>query len=85
MVVMVAGKGEGEGKDVEANCNAKPIIFNFGDSNSDTGGFAARFGEPVNPPYGRTFFGCSTGRLSDGRLVLDFLCTLSLSLSPFWL
>ncbi|EPS71679.1 hypothetical protein M569_03079, partial [Genlisea aurea] len=54
-------------------CNA-PIIFNFGDSNSDTGGISSGVGFPVNLPNGRTFFGLSTGRLSDGRLLIDFLC-----------
>lgn len=51
-----------------------PVIFNFGDSNSDTGGLAAGLGFPVNPPNGRSFFRRSTGRLSDGRLLIDFLC-----------
>lgn len=55
-------------------------IFNFGDSNSDTGGFWAAF--PAQPgPFGMTFFGRPTGRASDGRLVIDFLGTLFLSLS----
>ncbi|XP_010070070.2 GDSL esterase/lipase At1g09390 [Eucalyptus grandis] len=52
----------------------RPVVFNFGDSNSDTGGLAAGLGFPVNPPNGRSFFGRSTGRLCDGRLVIDFLC-----------
>ncbi|KAF2313078.1 hypothetical protein GH714_009122 [Hevea brasiliensis] len=47
-------------------------IFNFGDSNSDTGGKAAAF-YPLNPPYGETFFHRSTGRYSDGRLIIDFI------------
>ncbi|KAL9168256.1 hypothetical protein ABFS82_04G004000 [Erythranthe guttata] len=51
-----------------------PVIFNFGDSNSDTGGFAAAMGYEFGYPYGRSFFHRSTGRLSDGRLVIDFLC-----------
>lgn len=55
-------------------CLRAPVIFNFGDSNSDTGGLVAGLGFPVNSPYGRSFFGRSTGRLSDGRLILDFLC-----------
>ncbi|KAI4301676.1 hypothetical protein L6164_034929 [Bauhinia variegata] len=51
-----------------------PVIFVFGDSNSDTGGLAAGLGFRINLPNGRTFFHRSTGRLSDGRLVIDFLC-----------
>ncbi|KAK2977196.1 LOW QUALITY PROTEIN: hypothetical protein RJ640_008821 [Escallonia rubra] len=57
-----------------AQCKNPPVIFNFGDSNSDTGGLVAGLGFPVNLPNGRTFFGRSTGRLCDGRLVIDFLC-----------
>ncbi|KAG9459872.1 hypothetical protein H6P81_004380 [Aristolochia fimbriata] len=59
---------------VESRCVKKPVIFNFGDSNSDTGGLMAGFGYPINLPYGRLFFRRSTGRLSDGRLIIDFLC-----------
>lgn len=50
------------------------VIFNFGDSNSDTGGMAAVNGMNINLPEGRTFFRRPTGRLSDGRLVIDFIC-----------
>ncbi|KAL1544946.1 GDSL esterase/lipase LIP-4-like [Salvia divinorum] len=50
------------------------VIFNFGDSNSDTGGFAAANGFNFGYPYCRAFFHQPTGRLSDGRLILDFLC-----------
>uniref|UniRef100_A0A7N1A0F4 Uncharacterized protein n=1 Tax=Kalanchoe fedtschenkoi TaxID=63787 RepID=A0A7N1A0F4_KALFE len=57
-----------------SKCTHPPIIFNFGDSNSDTGGLVAGLGYPVFPPNGRTYFRRSTGRLSDGRLVIDFLC-----------
>ncbi|XP_068660041.1 GDSL esterase/lipase LIP-4 [Aristolochia californica] len=59
---------------VESRCLKKPIIFNFGDSNSDTGGLMAGLGYPINLPNGRQFFHRSTGRLSDGRLIIDFLC-----------
>lgn len=59
---------------VRSACKNPPVIFNFGDSNSDTGGLVAGLGIPVVLPNGRTFFGKSTGRLSDGRLVIDFLC-----------
>jgi hypothetical protein len=50
------------------------IIFNFGDSNSDTGGMAAVNGMNIELPQGRTFFRRPTGRLTDGRLVIDFIC-----------
>lgn len=50
------------------------VVFVFGDSNSDTGGLASGLGFPINLPNGRTFFRRSTGRLSDGRLVIDLLC-----------
>ncbi|KAL5700733.1 hypothetical protein ACHQM5_026142 [Ranunculus cassubicifolius] len=68
-----------------SQCTKTPIIFNFGDSNSDTGGLVAGLGYTVNLPYGRTFFRRSTGRLSDGRLVIDLLCeTVNSSyLSPY--
>uniref|UniRef100_A0A5B6YRE7 GDSL esterase/lipase n=1 Tax=Davidia involucrata TaxID=16924 RepID=A0A5B6YRE7_DAVIN len=59
---------------VLSQCKNAPVIFNFGDSNSDTGGLVAGLGFTVNSPNGRTFFHRSTGRLSDGRLVIDFLC-----------
>ncbi|XP_010522937.1 PREDICTED: GDSL esterase/lipase At4g01130 [Tarenaya hassleriana] len=47
-------------------------IFNFGDSNSDTGGFWAAFPAQTGP-WGSTFFKKPAGRASDGRLVIDFL------------
>ncbi|KAK4478238.1 hypothetical protein RD792_017521 [Penstemon davidsonii] len=47
-------------------------IYNFGDSNSDTGSVSATFGR-VPPPNGRTFFGKPSGRYSDGRLIIDFI------------
>lgn len=49
-----------------------PAIFNFGDSNSDTGGLSAAFGQ-APPPHGETFFHAPAGRYSDGRLVIDFI------------
>ncbi|KAK3128449.1 hypothetical protein QOZ80_6BG0461850 [Eleusine coracana subsp. coracana] len=49
-----------------------PAVFNFGDSNSDTGGFWAAF--PAQPgPFGMTYFRKPAGRASDGRLVIDFI------------
>lgn len=49
-----------------------PAIFNFGDSNSDTGCMAAAF-YPEVLPYGETFFHEPVGRASDGRLIIDFI------------
>lgn len=61
-----AGHGRGPGR-----C----VMFNFGDSNSDTGGLAAGAGFQLHRPHGRLFFGRPSGRFSDGRLYIDFLCT----------
>ena len=47
-------------------------IFNFGDSNSDTGCMAAAF-YPMPAPCGETFFHEPVGRASDGRLIIDFI------------
>ncbi|XP_059640425.1 GDSL esterase/lipase At5g14450-like [Cornus florida] len=52
-------------------CNF-PAIYNFGDSNSDTGGISAAF-EPIPAPYGDNFFRRPAGRDSDGRLIIDFI------------
>lgn len=49
-----------------------PAIFNFGDSNSDTGGLSAAFGQAPSP-NGETYFHHPAGRYSDGRLILDFI------------
>ncbi|WCJ38568.1 GDSL esterase/lipase At5g14450 [Euphorbia peplus] len=49
-----------------------PLLFNFGDSNSDTGGYSASF-HRIHPPHGDTFFGQPSGRLCDGRLIIDFI------------
>jgi phospholipase/lecithinase/hemolysin len=54
-------------------CNF-PAIFNFGDSNSDTGGLSAAFGA-APPPNGETFFKKPAGRYCDGRLVIDFIAS----------
>ncbi|KAL8133691.1 esterase-like [Apium graveolens] len=51
-----------------------PAIYNFGDGNSDTGGFTATFGSsPLF--YGQTFFNGPSGRSSDGRLIIDFMAS----------
>lgn len=52
----------------------KPLIINFGDANSDTGGVLAGAGLPIGLPDGITFFHKGTGRFGDGRLILDFIC-----------
>ncbi|RZC88760.1 hypothetical protein C5167_031132 [Papaver somniferum] len=52
-------------------CNF-PAVFNFGDSNSDTGGMSAAL-YPIGTPNGETFFGKPSGRASDGRLIVDFM------------
>ncbi|PIM97934.1 Alpha-L-fucosidase [Handroanthus impetiginosus] len=52
-------------------CNYS-AIYNFGDSNSDTGGIFAAFYPPA-PPSGETYFGRPAGRASDGRLIIDFI------------
>ncbi|KAL6839560.1 hypothetical protein ACP4OV_030499 [Aristida adscensionis] len=49
-----------------------PAVFNFGDSNSDTGGFCAAF-PAQQGPFGMTYFHRPVGRASDGRLVIDFI------------
>ncbi|XP_028792951.1 GDSL esterase/lipase At5g14450-like [Neltuma alba] len=49
-----------------------PAIYNFGDSNSDTGGISAAF-VPISGPYGEGFFRKPAGRDSDGRLIVDFI------------
>ena len=57
-----------------AACARRPVVFAFGDSNTDTGGVAAGLGYYSPLPEGRVFFRRSTGRLCDGRLVIDYLC-----------
>ncbi|KAK2994069.1 hypothetical protein RJ640_024333 [Escallonia rubra] len=54
-----------------------PAIYNFGDSNSDTGGRSAAIRE-VTAPHGETFFGKPSGRVCDGRLIIDFIAKESL-------
>ena len=56
-----------------------PAIYNFGDSNSDTGGISAAF-YPAGQPSGETFFHQPVGRASDGRLIIDFIGILPFNL-----
>ncbi|KAG5604800.1 hypothetical protein H5410_026292 [Solanum commersonii] len=58
-----------------SNCNFA-AIFNFGDSNSDTGGLSAAFGQAPYP-NGETFFHAPAGRFFDGRLLIDFIDKLT--------
>ena len=66
-VLLLAGAASAQAQKYNA-------VFNFGDSNSDTGGMAAAKGWHIAPPEGRAFFHHPTGRFCDGRLVIDFLC-----------
>ncbi|XP_024024014.1 GDSL esterase/lipase At5g14450 [Morus notabilis] len=54
-----------------SDCNF-PAIFNFGDSNSDTGGKSAAF-HRLPSPNGDTFFHKPSGRYCDGKVILDFI------------
>uniref|UniRef100_A0A0E0PPQ6 GDSL esterase/lipase n=1 Tax=Oryza rufipogon TaxID=4529 RepID=A0A0E0PPQ6_ORYRU len=53
-------------------------MFSFGDSYIDTGNFVI-MATPVmpmwidKPPYGMTFFGHPTGRVCNGRVIVDFI------------
>ncbi|MCL7022614.1 hypothetical protein MKW94_021273 [Papaver nudicaule] len=63
-------------------------IFSFGDSLADTGNVL--FSQPEEYvgklPYGETYFHQSTGRFSDGRLVIDFIAkSVGLPLVPPYL
>ncbi|KAM7518874.1 hypothetical protein LguiB_017836 [Lonicera macranthoides] len=69
-------------QDVAALKNCKfPAIYNFGDSNSDTGAFSA-ISRQLPLPYGETYFRAQSGRSSDGRLIIDFLGGVFESLLP---
>ncbi|XP_022938608.1 GDSL esterase/lipase At3g27950-like [Cucurbita moschata] len=64
------GAAAGGGGD-SASCRF-PAVYNFGDSNSDTGGISAAF-DAIQSPNGMTFFGHPSGRACDGRLIIDFM------------
>ncbi|KAL6615697.1 hypothetical protein ACP70R_037967 [Stipagrostis hirtigluma subsp. patula] len=68
-------------------CGCYKRIFSFGDSIIDTGNFAYATGKSPTPvkelPYGMTYFNRPTGRVSDGRVILDFYAqALGLPLIP---
>jgi hypothetical protein len=67
----VSGQGDDDPAPAAA-CARRPVVFAFGDSNTDTGGVAAGLGYYYPLPEGRVFFRRSTGRLCDGRLVIDY-------------
>ncbi|KAL4383705.1 hypothetical protein GQ457_15G022460 [Hibiscus cannabinus] len=50
-----------------------PAVFNFGDSNSDTGGIVAGKAFTLARFNGQTYFHEFSGRFCDGRLIIDFL------------
>lgn len=61
---------------IVSNGNPLPYeaIFNFGDSTSDTGNAATDY--PTmnkNGAYGSTYFKHPSGRMSDGRIIIDFI------------
>ncbi|KAK1359456.1 putative alpha-L-fucosidase [Heracleum sosnowskyi] len=64
----VASQERGKG----SNPCVFPAIYNFGDSNSDTGGISAAF-LPIPDPNGQDFFHKPAGRVGDGRLIVDFI------------
>ncbi|KAL5674192.1 hypothetical protein ACJX0J_018498, partial [Zea mays] len=55
-------------------CGCFKRIFSFGDSIIDTGNFASTVrSTPIKElPYGITYFNRSTGRVCDGRVIIDF-------------
>ncbi|GJM93714.1 hypothetical protein PR202_ga10297 [Eleusine coracana subsp. coracana] len=68
-------------------CGCYKRIFSFGDSIIDTGNFAYTTGKHPTPvkelPYGMTYFHRPTGRVSDGRVLVDFYAqALGLPLVP---
>lgn len=72
-----------EAKSIDFNY---PAVFNFGDSNSDTGDLVAALGILLDPPNGQTYFKTPSGRFCDGRLIVDFLSKApSLTLTHFFL
>ncbi|KAL6615696.1 hypothetical protein ACP70R_037966 [Stipagrostis hirtigluma subsp. patula] len=72
-------------------CGCYKRIFSFGDSLIDTGNFAFSTGNSTTGnhsavkelPFGMTYFGHPTGRVSDGRVLVDFYAqALGLPLIP---
>ena len=61
-----------------------PAVFNFGDSNSDTGELIASGIESLVPPNGQSYFQKPSGRYCDGRLIIDFLCNFCSMIAVLW-
>ncbi|CAJ1946850.1 unnamed protein product [Sphenostylis stenocarpa] len=73
---MVEAKGKDEEDDdvVVHEWKEYSAVYNFGDSNSDTGTFSAAFAA-VFPPNAQSFPGnLLPKRNCDGRLIIDFIC-----------
>ncbi|KAK3161425.1 hypothetical protein QOZ80_1BG0076950 [Eleusine coracana subsp. coracana] len=70
-----------------AQCGCYKRIFSFGDSIIDNGNFVFAIGKGQSAlketPFGMTFFHHPTGRVSDGRVLIDFYSqALQLPLIP---
>uniref|UniRef100_J3L2D5 Esterase n=1 Tax=Oryza brachyantha TaxID=4533 RepID=J3L2D5_ORYBR len=68
-------------------CGCYKRIFSFGDSIIDTGNFVYSTGSSPSPfkelPFGMTYFNHPTGRICDGRVLVDFYAqAFNLSLLP---
>jgi len=73
-LLIIATKGEDDDSDdVVYRGKEYSAIYNFGDSNSDTGTFSAAFAM-VFPPNGENFPQKLPTRNCDGRLIIDFIC-----------
>jgi phospholipase/lecithinase/hemolysin len=62
-------------RNAASNVNSLPYesIFNFGDSISDTGNEASLHPPMSSNSHGSTYFKHPSGRLSNGRLIIDFI------------
>ncbi|GJN23325.1 hypothetical protein PR202_gb10964 [Eleusine coracana subsp. coracana] len=70
-----------------ALCSCYKRIYSFGDSIINTGNYVYLVSNSSSkykePPYGMTFFRHATGRMSDGRVLIDFYAqSLQLPLIP---
>ena len=70
-LVVLFTEVRGENVLYKSNCNFSEI-YNFGDSNSDTGTLSAVF-IMVHPPNGESFPEILPTRSCDGRLLIDFI------------